>query len=266
MIKVFLDGNELDFAEDTSIALTVSITNVTDVGSTKGAYTRTIKIPATQTNRMRFGFADEVLSADAFNNAEHTARIEQDGIELIEGKAYLDNVELADTEGYFSMQIVGNDFGWIENVRNKKLNELSEEKDFGQFARYSLLTPAQRKCAFFALTDSGCWWQEADSTTRTDGATQMRRNWAVQADLVPFVNIDSVLRKVFTGYTVEYGIGLQWTMERLFMTGAYANQDKTGVLQDDNDFTLTSDKMDNQDDDGNLKITISQSEGDEARE
>ena len=266
MIKVFLDGNELDFAEDTSIALTVSITNVTEVGSTKGAYTRTIKMPATQNNRMRFGFADEVLSADAFNNANHTARIEQDGVELIEGKAYLDNVELADTEGYFSMQIVGNDFGWIENVRNKKLNELSDDKDFGQFARYSLLTPAQRKCAFFALTDSGCWWQEADSATRTDGATQMRRNWAVQADLVPFVNIDAVLRKVFTGYTVTYGIGLQWTMERLFMTGAYANQDKTGVLQDDNDFTLTSDKMDNQDDDGNVKITISHSEGDEARE
>lgn len=267
MIKVFLDGNELDFTEDTSIALTVSITNVTDVGSTKGAYTRTIKIPATQNNRMRFGFADEVLSADAFNNAEHTARIEQDGVELIEGKAYLDNMELADTEGYFGMQIVGNDFGWIGNVRNKKLNELSDEKDFGQFARYSLLTASQRKNAFFALTDSGCWWKDADSTTRTDGATQMRRTWAVQADLVPFVSIDAVLRKIFADYTVKYdGIGVEWIMRRLFMTGAYANQDSAGVLQDDNEFTLTSDKMDNQDEDGNIKITISQSQGDEAQE
>lgn len=259
MIAIYLDGKQLDTAQDTSIGLTVSLTNVTDVGSTKGSYTKSIKIPATPDNRRAFGFADEILSADYFNNAEHTARIEQDGIELVAGKAYLDNVEQSLTSGYFNMQIVGNDFGWAINIRNKKLNELSADKNFSQFARYALQTDAQRANAFFALIDHGCWWQEEDSDTRTDGATKIRRGWAVQADLVPFVNIAGVLRIIFGGYSIKSPERLMTNFfATLYMTGAYANQDKAGVLSDDNDFEVTGENLDNGDKDGVVSITIEQ--------
>lgn len=262
MIAIYLDGQALDTAQDTSIGLTVSVTNVTEVGSTKGAYTKSIKIPATQHNRALFGYADEILSAEAFNNADHTARIEQDGVELVAGKAYLDSVELSATDDYFSMQIVGNDFGWAQAIRDKKMNAVSADKTFSKFARYALQTEEERANAFFALIDHGAWWQEVDEDTRTDGANKIRRSWATQADLVPFVNVYAIVQALFSGYKVSASRGILDTLARLFVTGAYNNQDPNGVLADDNDFEITSEGMENapeptsEDDDAEIAVKI----------
>lgn len=235
MIHVFLDNQPLAVAQDTSIGLSVSIARIEDPTSANSSGTKTIKIPMIRENIAAFKHCEEILSPEIFNNSEHTARVEQDGIELISGKAFLDGIDrYQDGTGYYKLQIVGDEFDWVQRIKDKAMNELNDTDKISQYARYANLTDAQRANAFFALLDHGCWWQEVGDKT-------VRRNWATYADLMPFVNLRAIINDIFRGYdiTIE-GSGVASMLDLLYVTGQFKKSENASVLAEDNDFKVTT--------------------------
>lgn len=260
MIQVFLDGTPLIVAQDASIGLSVSIARIEDPTSASSSGTKTIKIPMIRENIAAFRHCEEILSPEIFNNSEHTARVEQDGIELISGKAYLDGIDrYQDGTGYYKLQIVGDEFDWVQRIKDKAMNELNDTDKISQYARYANLTDAQRANAFFALLDHGCWWQEVGDKT-------VRRNWATYADLMPFVNLRAILNEIFRGYdiTIE-GSGIATMLDLLYVTGQFKKSENASVLAEDNDFTVTTELLneivqdDDESDEYGIMETITQS-------
>lgn len=238
MIHVFLDNQPLVVAQDTSIGLSVSIARIEDPTSANSSGTKTIKIPMIRENIAVFKHCEEILSPEIFNNSEHTARVEQDGIELISGKAFLDGIDrYQDGTGYYKLQIVGDEFDWVQRIKDKAMNELNGTDKISQYARYANLTDAQRANAFFALLDHGCWWQEVGDET-------VRRNWATYADLMPFVNLRAIINEIFRGYdiTIE-GSGITSMLDLLYVTGQFKKSENASVLAEDNDFTVTTELL-----------------------
>lgn len=238
MIHVFLDNQPLVVAQDTSIGLSVSIARIEDPTSANSSGTKTIKIPMIRENIAVFKHCEEILSPEIFNNSEHTARVEQDGIELISGKAFLDGIDrYQDGTGYYKLQIVGDEFDWVQRIKDKAMNELNGTDKISQYARYANLTDAQRANAFFALLDHGCWWQEVGDET-------VRRNWATYADLMPFVNLRAIINEIFKGYdiTIE-GSGVASMLDLLYVTGQFKKSENASVLAEDNDFKVTTELL-----------------------
>lgn len=238
MIHVFLDNQPLVVAQDTSIGLSVSIARIEDPTSANSSGTKTIKIPMIRENIAAFKHCEEILSPEIFNNSEHTARVEQDGIELISGKAFLDGIDrYQDDTGYYKLQIVGDEFDWVQRIKDKAMNELNGTDKISQYARYANLTDAQRANAFFALLDHGCWWQEV-------GDEIVRRNWATYADLMPFVNLRAIINEIFKGYdiTIE-GSGVASMLDLLYVTGQFKKSENASVLAEDNDFKVTTELL-----------------------
>lgn len=226
MIEVYLDNEQLEVAEDVSIGLSVSVASIEDPISASASYTQTIDVPRTTHNEAIFGHTEQILSPDIFNHSEHTAAVYEDGVELIKGKAYFEGA----TDTHYKLQIVGNEFDWLERIKDKKLNEIDSEV-VSQFREYETMTEEQRKAVFFGLLDHGCWWQEIEDET-------IRREWATYADLVPFVGLTAILRSIFKGYTIDTG-SVTELLSRLYVTGQWKRPDNADVLAEDNAFELS---------------------------
>ena len=227
MIEVYLDNEQLEVAEDVSIGLTVSVASIEDPISASAAYTQSIDVPRTTHNEVVFGHTEQILSPDIFNHAEHTAAVYEDGVELIKGKAYFEGA----TDTHYKLQIVGNEFDWLERIKDKKLNEIDSDY-ISQFREYETMTEEQRKAVFFGLLEHGCWWQEIEDET-------VRREWATYADLVPFVGLTAILRSIFKGYTIDTG-SVTELLSRLYVTGQWKMPDNADVLEEDNEFEVSS--------------------------
>ena len=226
MVEVHLDGIALEMPENTSIGLSVGIASITDPVSASASYSQTISVPRTPHNSKVFRHTEQILSPEIFNHTEHSAAVYEDGVELIKGKAYYEGA--TDTE--YKLQIVGNEFDWLERIRDKKLNEIDSNK-VSEFRTYAEMTDAQRKAVFFGLLDHGCWWQEI-------GDKKVRRTWATYADLVPFVGLHTILQSIFKGYTINAGT-ISNLLTRLYVTGAWKAPENADVLAEDNEFEVS---------------------------
>ena len=223
MIEIRLDGQTLDVAENTSIGLTLHIDDIADPTSAKSSFSQSIDLPKTPRNVQVFLGCEEVLSPDIFNHSEHTASIFEDGIELISGKAYYEGA----SEEYYTLQIVGNEFEWLERIRDKKLNEIDEEK-VSQFTRYAIADDDERRRIFFALVNHGCWWQEGEEQT-------VLRKWATYADLIPFVSLSTILDSIFKGYELIF---TGWNPDLKYITGEWRKAENADVIAEDNTFEV----------------------------
>lgn len=226
MVDFYLDGQKLEMPEDTSIGLNVGLSYIEDPTSASASYTQTIKVPRTPHNAEVFGFTEQVLSDKIFNHEEHTMSIFEDGVELISGKAYLDSVNDDD----YSVQVVGNEFDWLEAIRDKKLNEI-DGTVISALKAYEALDSVQREAVFFALAEHGKWWQNVGDET-------IRRNWATYADLVPFVQTSTALQSIFKGYDINAG-SIGYLLTQLYTTGQWSVPDNADVLAEDNTFKLS---------------------------
>jgi hypothetical protein len=224
MIEIFVDNQRLEIPENTSIGLSVGIANIEDPISASASYSQTIKVPNTPHNSAIFRHAEQILLAEVYNHKEHTAAIYEDGVELIKGKAYLDGA----TDKEYSIQIVGNEFAWLERIRDKKLNEIDNEPC--SYFREYVQPLAADEGVFFGLVDHGCWWQNV-------GDNVVRRKWATYADLVPFVRTDKILKTIFKGYDVQDAA--EGRLARMYITGKWLQPDNAEWLQQENSFKLS---------------------------
>lgn len=248
MIELFLDNTQLEVPQDIGIGLSLGIADYTDPITASGAYTQTIEIPRTPHNDKVFNFSGEILSNEQFNNAEHTARVLQDGCELVGGKAYLEGASLQS----YRLQIVGAEIDWVANIRDKKLSEL-EGDVIGTFRpsewdEYDGEFPESFPALSFVLLDHGCWWQETEEDNT-------RRSWVTYNDLIPIVKLHTLLSQLFRGYDIEVSDKLRRMLHITYCSMQWRAEEKASVYAEDYDFELTSNLL-NADSEGELSVNV----------
>lgn len=248
MIEIYLDGVQLEVPQDISIGLNLGIADYADPITASGAYTQTVEIPRTPHNDKAFKFSGEVLSAEMFNHSEHTARIVEDGCELVEGRAFLEGT----SQTSYNIEVVGEEIGWVENIRDKKLSEIEGEA-IGTFQptewdEYIGSDAEIYPKLSFVLMQHGHWYQDTDDEP-------IRRTWATYNDLIPMVKLHTLLEHCFAGHTVVVSDAMRKALHQTYVSMGWKAYEEASILAEDMGFELTS-KLLGANEDGELTATL----------
>lgn len=248
MIEIYLDGVQLEVPQDISLGLNLGIADYADPITASGAYTQTVEIPRTPHNDMAFKFSGEVLSAENFNHSEHTARIVEDGCELVAGRAFLEGV----SQTSYNMQVVGEEVGWVENIRDKKLSEIDGE-EIGTFRptewdEYISSSAEMYPKLSFVMMQHGHWYQDTDDKP-------IRRTWATYNDLIPIVKLHTLLEHCFAGHSIVVSDVMRKALHQTYVSMGWKAYEKARVLEEDMGFEITS-RLLGANEDGELTATI----------
>ncbi len=94
MLQLFLNDTLVDLTDDSPIALTFQINNLADVKNQQGNTSNQFKLPLTQLNRQVLGFPDDIAFTNNLPYQQYTAKVVQDGMEIIPyGVAEINGVE-----------------------------------------------------------------------------------------------------------------------------------------------------------------------------
>lgn len=249
MIEIYLDGVQLEVPQDISLGLNLGIADYADPITASGAYTQTVEIPRTPHNDRAFKFSGEVLSAEMFNHSEHTARIVEDGCELVEGRAFLEGT----SQTSYNIQVVGEEIGWVAKIRDKKFSEL-EGESIGYYRpsdwqNYDNEEAENLPKLSWVLLQHGCWFQEADDE-------KIRRSWITYHDLVPIVKLHTLLEHIFSHYEIVTSDSLKELMHRTYTTMKWAQAENASALNEDMDFEITSNLLNADSESGELSVVI----------
>ena len=248
MIEIYLDGVQLEVPQDISIGLNLGIADFADPITASGAYTQTVEIPRTPHNDKVFKFSGEVLSAEMFNHSEHTARIVEDGCELVEGRAFLEGV----SQTSYNIQVVGEEIDWVENIRDKKLSDI-EGKEIGRFKPDEWMELIGNSAEYypglsFVLMQHGHWYQDTDDEP-------IRRTWATYNDLIPIVKLYTLLEHLFASHTIVVGDSLRKALHQTYASMGWKANEDASILAEDMSFEITS-KLLGANEDGELTATL----------
>lgn len=181
-----------------------------------------LSIPICRENRVVLGYDDRILAATSFNDAEHKARIEFDGVTLIEGTVLLVGSECSTEGGRFIIEIISGAHEWARTASLRQIDEVGIEF-------VSTLDTS-------AIIDS---WND-DKVVRLlpvmrDRYTAVRSNvelLPVQqipslSDFHPFVSVPKMVEAIFAdaGYSVESRLINSHPFDRLVMSGRFAEHD-----------------------------------------
>lgn len=118
--ELYIDGQLTDQANGNPIAITLQVNNLADIQDRQSAYTNSIKLPKTATNKAIFGYAD----ADSFTQDQPyqnlKAKLIQNGSETIPlGQANLQTVT-----DFFETQLTYGISGFVDIIGNYKLTDI----------------------------------------------------------------------------------------------------------------------------------------------
>jgi hypothetical protein len=189
-----------------------------------------------------------VSSAEQFNHSEHTARIVQDGCELVGGRAFLNG----SSRQSYNLQVVGEEIEWVENIRDKKVSELQGEAignfrpdEWSEFLGDSAEIYPKLS---FVMMQHGHWYQDTDDKP-------IRRTWATYNDLIPIVKLHTILEHLFAGHTLVVGDAMRKALHQTYVSMSWAEDERGRLLSEDMGFSLTS-KLLGANEDGELTATL----------
>jgi hypothetical protein len=83
MLQLYLNDTLVDLTDDSAIALTFQINNLAEVKNQQGNTSNQFKLPLTQRNRQILGYPDDVAFSTNLPYTRYTAKLVQDGLEII---------------------------------------------------------------------------------------------------------------------------------------------------------------------------------------
>ena len=127
MIRLYVDECPCVIDGTQHIGIDYRAADLSDVESgRKGAHIR-LRLPATPENDRILGNAADAESAERFNAEYHRARIESDGVDIFEGTAYLDGVEIENGAVSYLLEIIGGASQWAKSAARKMFNQIGVE-------------------------------------------------------------------------------------------------------------------------------------------
>ncbi|MBO5655667.1 MAG: hypothetical protein J6R87_01250 [Rikenellaceae bacterium] len=220
-VTLKIDNKPVDI--DTQTRLTLSaVFDSTSAANTPKREVARLSLPATSTNRMVMGFAEQ-LATDSFNAAEHTLTVEIDNRVVASGVAVLSCVESEGEQVRYQIDVQSDLPSWRDAVGEKTIAELSFDFDTtinaekvqeswreGEVAVRFL--PVCRKAVNADMTGA-----EVTNVTKPLAAD----------DYHPFLHLRSVVEQTFkdAGYTVESEFMASEEFRSLYMSGAFPDGD-----------------------------------------
>ena len=83
-----------------------------------------LSIPICRQNREILGYDDRILDATSFNDADHKARIEFDGVALIEGTVLLLGTESSPESGRYTIEIISGAHEWARTASMRQIDQV----------------------------------------------------------------------------------------------------------------------------------------------
>lgn len=206
MLRLLLDGNEMDLYEDVSVNLTLQFSDVQNVNSPAGSFSQTFRIPATANNLDYFGAIDDTTAVDIVNVKQRIpAEILSDTIPILSGfcqvkAVYLQKERYADIElvffgGAVDLKSAVGD-GFISELDLSALNHEVNRTNIENSWLATSTSPAPY--VRYGVIDKGYNWS-ADNPPWTSS------QGIYQNQLTPFVSVYSILDAIITeaGFTWE---------------------------------------------------------------
>jgi hypothetical protein len=188
MLRLLLDGNEMDLYQNESVNLTMQFADVQEINSSLGSYSQTFRLPATPTNLDFFGPIDEstVVGGQSLKT-RIPAEILSGTVPLLRGyvqvkSVYLQKEKYADIEVCF--------FSGVADLRTEVAGKLLSDLDLSAYdhtLNYANVTGSWLGLGIgpevrYGLIDKGFNWSFPDNvpwTTRASPTT--RPSWRTRA-------------------------------------------------------------------------------------
>ncbi len=127
--KIIIDGNEVDLYDPNNldIAITLAISDSNDLTTRKAGNTKTIKVPATATNKQIFGHPQDFNSVvEIDQTSKPSAVIEASGTRIFNGFAKPNGSTDIATNNIteYELNCIGDNGDWVSKVSGKKLSDL----------------------------------------------------------------------------------------------------------------------------------------------
>ena len=121
---------EVSSHSDFPLAITFSISDIRDINSRKGSFSKTFKIPATKNNNQLYKSVYLVNSTSSNNiSNKKPCRILINNLYSIQGLLQLKSVGTSDKPEYYSCVFYGDNVGWATAIGEKLLKDLGTNGD-----------------------------------------------------------------------------------------------------------------------------------------
>lgn len=124
MTKLFIDGVLIDLEPSEPIACTYQRNDIAELKDRQADFTNEFKVPLTNHNKITFGNPDMVATDSIKAYRLHNAKLEQDGIEIIQNGIAIINE--SDENGYVNITVLSGIYDFFQTISNKSIKDLAK--------------------------------------------------------------------------------------------------------------------------------------------
>jgi hypothetical protein len=194
MVNLFIGNTGADLPNDTVVAITLQVHDLTNLESRNGNFTNNIKLPLTNLNKQLLGYPHDVNSYSDIPYSRVEAQLQIDGI-TISGFLQINSATQFDSECVFYS---GNS-DFFDLLGDKKLNDL-DLSDYDSYWNITGLTPN----TFSTKNNTtGVIWAICEYGTNETYRTLTNAFTVNPKTLRPAIFVHSIMNKIaeLTGYT-----------------------------------------------------------------
>ena len=181
-----------------------------------------LSIPICRQNREIIGYDDRILNATLFNDADHKARIEFEGVALIEGTVLLLGTECSTEGDRYTIEIISGAHEWARTASLRQIDEVGI--DYEATLNSTTITNSWYNDQLVRLLPVQ---RDRYADTRSDVELMPVQQIPALSDFHPFVSVPKMVEAIFAdaGYTVESSLFDARPFSRLVMSGRFAERD-----------------------------------------
>lgn len=216
MIRVVVDGVELTLCGSVSPP-GYDARKLHSVAQWRTGNELVVDVASTTESDAVFGYAFDLQCGSGFNNALHSAKIEVDGVALIEGKATLISTSEHEGKRYYRLSIRSAGSDWAEMAASTQLSESNVESSMS-LTPYDIEQTWSGDCAVRFLPLQRDSYPEAH-----DSGLWGKQRVLLPTDYHPFLSVRHILRSIAdaSGYKLESRWLDSDIAGRLMISGAY---------------------------------------------
>jgi hypothetical protein len=207
MLRLVLDGNEMDLYDNESVNLTLQFADIQNINTATGTFSQTFRLPATDNNLDFFGFIDNPSSVDGINMKQNIeAELYTDSVPIVSGFCQVKNI-YQQKEKYADIEVL---FLGAPSLRSKINGKLLSDLDLSAYDHTLNIANIQDSWAAtgslpfagevrYGLIDKGSNWSVPENPPWTD------TNGLYQGELSPFIRAKDIFDAIMdeAGYTYD---------------------------------------------------------------
>lgn len=181
-------------------------------------------IPATGQNSQILGDADRLHAASMFNDESHTARIEYDGVPLIEGTVLLLAAQSGDEGTRYTIEVIDRAHDWARAASLRQIDEVTIDFE-SSYDSASIIDSWSDDRVVRMLPVLRDRYSEQASEVELMPVQKIPS----LTDYHPFVSVPKMVEAIFAdaGYSVESRLLSEHPASNLVMSGRFAERDTT---------------------------------------